>query len=156
MQLGKENLIILQSAKVVKDLIDKRGSIYSSRPPLYVVQDLIADHDHPLFMAYGKQWQKLRKIMHSHFSADRCKNEHIAVQNAEAVEVLYSFLHHPQGWYEQIKRFSTSVVTTLLCKLHFLLFHHTYPDADRLYIDGMRGEQYSNPMVKGIHDAMDD
>lgn len=70
------DVLVFNSAKVVKELVDKRSSVFSSRPPSYVVQTLIAQGDHPLFLPYGKEWSKLRRIMHSHFSAEKCRNEH--------------------------------------------------------------------------------
>jgi hypothetical protein len=36
------NVIVLQSARVVKDLIDKRSAIYSSRPDMWIVQGALA------------------------------------------------------------------------------------------------------------------
>lgn len=40
--LGSQVMIVLNSEEVVKDLLDKRGSIYSSRPDLYVAQDILS------------------------------------------------------------------------------------------------------------------
>ena len=40
LMVGSNPLIMLQSQKIAKDLLDKRGSNYSSRPDLYVLSDL--------------------------------------------------------------------------------------------------------------------
>ena len=40
LMVGSNPLIVLQSQKIAKDLLDKRGSNYSSRPDLYILSDL--------------------------------------------------------------------------------------------------------------------
>lgn len=40
LMIGSTPLIILQSHKIAKDLLEKRGSNYSSRPDLYIMSDL--------------------------------------------------------------------------------------------------------------------
>jgi hypothetical protein len=40
LMVGPNPLIVIQSHKIAKELLDKRGSNYSSRPDLYVLSDL--------------------------------------------------------------------------------------------------------------------
>lgn len=40
LMLGSSPAIFIQSAEMVKDLLDKRGSIYSSRPDLYILSNI--------------------------------------------------------------------------------------------------------------------
>lgn len=40
LMVGSNPLIMLQSHKVAKDLLDKSGSNYSSRPDLYILSDI--------------------------------------------------------------------------------------------------------------------
>ncbi len=40
LMVGSSPLIILQSHKIAKDLLDKRGFNYSSRPDLYIMSDM--------------------------------------------------------------------------------------------------------------------
>ena len=65
-KVGPGTIIVLQSAKVVKELVDKRSSKYSSRPNLYVVQDLIADHDHPLCATLSHPTLSVTDMSYSH------------------------------------------------------------------------------------------
>lgn len=50
LMLGSDVMIVLNSDQAVKDLIDKRGVIYSSRPRFYVAQDIISGGLRVLFM----------------------------------------------------------------------------------------------------------
>jgi hypothetical protein len=38
--LGTKNMVVLSQDQAVKDLFDKKGAIYSSRPDLYIGQTL--------------------------------------------------------------------------------------------------------------------
>lgn len=49
--LGTTVMIVLSSDQVVKDLLDKRSGIYSSRPDLYVMKLLSGGYTRVTFMA---------------------------------------------------------------------------------------------------------
>lgn len=50
--LGTKVTIVLNSDQTVKDLVDKRGGIYSSRPESYIGQDVLSGGLRILFMVY--------------------------------------------------------------------------------------------------------
>lgn len=50
LMLGTKVTIVLSSDVVVKDLLDKRSSIYSGRPEMYMGQDIMSGGYRPLFM----------------------------------------------------------------------------------------------------------
>jgi hypothetical protein len=50
LMLGSKVMIVLSSDVVIKDLVDKRGAIYSSRPEAYIAQDVLSGGLRPLFM----------------------------------------------------------------------------------------------------------
>jgi hypothetical protein len=41
--LGTDSMVVLSGAEEVKDLLDKRGGIYSSRPEMYLPRLMSAD-----------------------------------------------------------------------------------------------------------------
>lgn len=49
--LGTKVMVVLNSDLAIKDLIDKRGAIYSSRPEAYIAQDILSGGLRVLFMA---------------------------------------------------------------------------------------------------------
>ena len=71
--LGTKTLIVLSSDQAVKELLDRRSGTYSSRPELYIGQDLCSDGLRLLMMVryllyllsyllmmkkpYGPQWR---------------------------------------------------------------------------------------------------
>ncbi|KAI0284125.1 CyP450 monooxygenase [Russula brevipes] len=61
------HVIVLNSAKAVHELFEKRSSIYSDRPPLPSLTQLIRMNWNIAFLPYGSRWRSWRKIFHEHF-----------------------------------------------------------------------------------------
>src|SRR6187402_1372679 len=64
-KVGGSDYIWLSSPKAVKDLMDKKSAIYSSRPPAPLAQDVASAGRRQLFMAYGPKYRVVRKVAHS-------------------------------------------------------------------------------------------
>jgi Cytochrome P450 len=60
---GTTTFIWLNSRKSVKELIDRRSAIYSSRHPQPMVERA-SGFKRMVFMPYGKDWRSLRNIVH--------------------------------------------------------------------------------------------
>ena len=58
---GATTFIWLSSPQVVKDLIDRRSAIYSSRPPLPLTSDVLSGGRRVAFMPRNNMWR------HAHF-----------------------------------------------------------------------------------------
>ncbi|THU80027.1 cytochrome P450 [Dendrothele bispora CBS 962.96] len=56
------SVIVLNSAKSVSDLLEKRSSIYSSRPQLTMLHDMIGWKDAFSFSPYNDTWKAQRKL----------------------------------------------------------------------------------------------
>lgn len=52
LMLGSKVMIVINSDVVVKDLIDKKGAIYSSRPEAYIAQNVLSGGLRVLFMVW--------------------------------------------------------------------------------------------------------
>ncbi|RMZ77835.1 hypothetical protein DV737_g4172, partial [Chaetothyriales sp. CBS 132003] len=114
LKLGPATAVVISSPALVKALIDKKSSIYSSRPPSYVSHDLMTRGDHLLVMMHGDKWRLFRKLVHQQFNEVRCEREHITLQNAEAVQMMRDFCVAPGELMNHPKRFSNSIVMALL------------------------------------------
>lgn len=53
LMLGSKTLVVLNKPQAIKDLIDKRGAVYGSRPDLYIGQTLISGGHRLLMMVSG-------------------------------------------------------------------------------------------------------
>lgn len=111
--MGSGTTIVLTSPRLVKQLIDKKSSIYSHRPNSYVGYDLISDGDHLLLMQYSDQWRECRKLVHQYFMDSMVVKNHLPVVDAEAVQMVRDFMLEPEGHMVHPKRFSNSIIMSL-------------------------------------------
>lgn len=114
LKLGPGTAVVLTDRKYVKQLIDKKSSIYSDRPHSFVSHDLISGGDHVLICHYGKTWQTYRKLIHQHFMESIVDKDHLPVQNAEANQLVYDMLHDPDNHMLHPKRYSNSIACSTL------------------------------------------
>lgn len=64
MRIGTTPWVILNSRRVVTELLEKRAAIYSTRPVLPMAHGLASAGKRILVMPYGDLWRRERKIMH--------------------------------------------------------------------------------------------
>jgi len=65
---GATDFIWLSSPKAVKEVIDRKSAIYSSRQPQPMALGAASGGKRMTFMPKGKQWRTLRAILHRVFS----------------------------------------------------------------------------------------
>ncbi|KAF8628962.1 hypothetical protein AX15_003619 [Amanita polypyramis BW_CC] len=59
-----QGLVFLNTPEAALDLMDKRGGIYSDKPPLVMAGELCNGKNMVAFSRYGDQYKRQRKIMH--------------------------------------------------------------------------------------------
>ncbi|KAK5163102.1 uncharacterized protein LTR77_010886 [Saxophila tyrrhenica] len=113
LKLGTGTAAVLTSRRLVKELVDKKSSIYSERPTSYVA-NLISGGDHILLMDYGQQWRATRKLLHQTFMEKVVEGQHLRVQEAEGRQMLRDYLLAPQDHMLHPKRYSNSITMSLI------------------------------------------
>ena len=113
LKLGTGTAAVLTSPRLVKQLIDKKSSIYNERPKSYVA-NLISGGDHILLMDYGQQWRGTRKLLHGTFMEKVVEEQHVQVQEAEAAQMLRDYLINPQDHMLHPKRYSNSITMSIV------------------------------------------
>ncbi|KAI3393066.1 hypothetical protein diail_4775 [Diaporthe ilicicola] len=110
--LGTKVLIVLSSDQVIKDLLDKRSGIYSSRTDVYL-GNVVSNWLRVVLMKYGEQWRMVRKIMHSvlHLSASK---GYVPYQDLESKQMLKGILDEPNLFSAHIRRFTNSLTTQII------------------------------------------
>ncbi|CAG8422833.1 unnamed protein product [Penicillium salamii] len=131
LKTGPSNLVILNRAKDVRELFDKRGAIYSSRPPNHIGNELITrDNVHLLLMPYGQEWRKQRKIYQAILSISAVRAL-TPLQEAEATLTVYQIAQSSECYYDHIRRYSTAVILSSVFGIRGPEFNH--PNITRLY-----------------------
>lgn len=127
--LGTTVMIVLSSDQAIKDLLDKRSSIYSSRPDMYMART-ISNSSRMLLMVgfghnpvgithvddaqeYGDTWRLLRKIVHNSLNI-RVAKTYIPYQDLENRAMLMGFLETPDLFIDHIRRYTNSLTTQMI------------------------------------------
>ncbi|KAF1843736.1 cytochrome P450 [Cucurbitaria berberidis CBS 394.84] len=133
-KIGGTDYIWLSSPKAVKDLMDKRSSIYSSRSPAPLAQDVASAGRRQLFMQYGAKWRSIRKHSHDLLNL-RASVKYQPVQDYESKVLLKELMDSPNDFLLINRRYSASVIMLV-----------TY---------GYRIPSFDDPLIKRIYGVLD-
>ncbi|KAF2963027.1 hypothetical protein GQX73_g10544 [Xylaria multiplex] len=110
--LGTKVVVVLSSDVAVKDLLDKRSAIYSSRPEFYLGQEVLSGNLRPLFLQYGNTWRLVRKLAHGVLNIQVARS-YVPYQDLENRAMLMGFLEAPGQFFGHIRRYTTSLTTQM-------------------------------------------
>ncbi|CAG8950033.1 hypothetical protein HYFRA_00004367 [Hymenoscyphus fraxineus] len=135
LMLGTKVMIVLNSDLAIKDLIDKRGAIYSSRPQAYIAQDILSGGLRILFMVLELptpfyhiidcQIQTCGKWHANFYLADMpiqiahrvlnisAARTYVPYQDLESKAMLLGFLNSPGDFINHLRRYSASLTTQM-------------------------------------------
>lgn len=133
-KIGGTDFIWLSSPKAVKDLMDKKSAIYSSRAPLPLAQDVASGGQRQLFMEYGPRWRLIRKYSHALLNSSTSV-KYRPVQDYESKQLMVDLLDSPERFYDHNRRFSLSVIMLV-----------TY---------GHRLATWEDPLLKKVYTVLD-
>ncbi|KAI0395695.1 putative cytochrome P450 [Xylariaceae sp. FL0594] len=126
---------VITDRRLVKELVDKRSSIFSDRPASYVSHDLITRGDHLLVMRYDETWRTFRKILHRCFNEGICDRRHLRLVDAEQTQMMRDFAERPEQYMLHPRRTSNSIVMGI--------------------VYGVRSETVEAPHLVELYDIMD-
>lgn len=106
-------MAVITDRQLVKNTVEKKSNIYSHRPPSYVSHDLITKGNHLLVMFYGDKWRTFRRLVHQHLMESMVERAHLAIVDAEAVQLVRDYLLFPEDHMVHPKRFSNSVTNSI-------------------------------------------
>ncbi|KIJ43059.1 hypothetical protein M422DRAFT_98165, partial [Sphaerobolus stellatus SS14] len=109
--LGK-SVVIISSAKIAKDLMDKRSSIYSDRPNFIMAGDLTGYRSTFALLPYGEAWRQQRKLI-SHGFSQAMLPRYYSLQEKEARILVRNLLENPNTLFPQTKLRIATIITRL-------------------------------------------
>jgi cytochrome P450 len=89
LKFGPSTVVVLCDRKAIHSLLDKKGAIYSDRPPLYI-GDMLTKGDHMALTTANAVWREKRKIVTHNFSPKMLDEKHFRIQEAELVQVCFA------------------------------------------------------------------
>ncbi|KAF8875598.1 cytochrome P450 [Gymnopilus junonius] len=108
---GKTLVVVLGTVKAATDLLDKRGSIYSSRPRNIMASELMSGGMRGLTMPYGNRWRGWRSLMHAGMGIE-ASNGYKTLQSIESKILLRDLLTETDltRYAAHLRRFAISIV----------------------------------------------
>ncbi|KAH7122099.1 cytochrome P450 [Dactylonectria estremocensis] len=112
LQLGPTPTIVLGSAQAAWDLLEKRGSIYSSRPRFIMGGELLSGGMRGLMAPYSSYWRRWRKLLHGGFM-QRQSETYRPIQSLESKVLMHDLLTDPANFRKHLERYAASVIVTV-------------------------------------------
>ncbi|OBT52291.1 hypothetical protein VE04_05950 [Pseudogymnoascus sp. 24MN13] len=129
-KIAEVDYIWLSSPTAVKDLMDKKSAIYSSRPKMPFAMDVASGGKRQLLMSYNNEWRNIRKYSHQLLNLNASK-AYQPIQDYESLQMMYDMLNVPAEFYKHNQRYSASVIMTVAYGIRVPTFDS--PIAARIY-----------------------
>ncbi|KLU90241.1 cytochrome P450 3A24 [Magnaporthiopsis poae ATCC 64411] len=86
-------VVVLNRWRQVRDLLDARGAIYSSRPRVPATEFVLPPPGdvHTAFMEYGPKWRRTRRAI-TEFTKDDALERLLPIQDAESTQLIWDLL----------------------------------------------------------------
>ena len=98
-------LVILGSAEVANEMLDKKSAIYSDRPVMEMAGELSGFNNWTGFLAYGPRWKETRKYMHHAIGTRESLTEFGPLFESETRKFLKAVLRDPQNAQRHIRSY---------------------------------------------------
>ncbi|RGP79472.1 hypothetical protein FLONG3_2433 [Fusarium longipes] len=105
--LGRST-IVLHSAEVAKDILEKKGANFCDRPR-FTLLEVMGWGRTLTFMPFGKRWQMHRRFLQTSFSNTNVRQWH-ELQRNEAHRAIKSIIERPDTWEKSLRRFAVAIV----------------------------------------------
>ncbi|KAL8383266.1 hypothetical protein RB595_006834 [Gaeumannomyces hyphopodioides] len=132
-------VVILSRWRQVRDLLDARGAIYSSRPRLPAVEFVLPPPGdvHLAFLTYGPKWRRSRRAV-TEFTKEDALEKLLLIQDAETTQLIWDLL-------QDISDSSDAAVDGGRYQDHAL---RAFAGIILASVFGQRGKDYSDPANK--------
>ncbi|KAH9971777.1 cytochrome P450 [Russula compacta] len=105
-------IVILNSSKAAKDLLEKRGNIYSDRHLMPFYKMMGWEWFHPT-TPYGDYWREGRKLLDRSLRASALA-QYRPMQFAKTHDLLYQLLLNPESFHHQIELYQAKLMVSLI------------------------------------------
>jgi len=110
-KIGTRTYIILGTRQAAQDLLEKRGNIYSDRPPSVLLDNYLSKQMGAAFMPYSRKW-RLNRRLHSSLLSSRAADSYRYLQDIQSRMLLHGFLESNE--LEKFHQYTSEVMFTLV------------------------------------------
>ncbi|KAJ7146856.1 cytochrome P450 [Mycena epipterygia] len=119
------SVIVLSSLEAAEELLEKRSSIYSDRPNLPMLNDLMGWDFQLANMKYGDTWRTSRRLFNQGFNIISARNFY-PKELAATHGLLRRFLHTPDAFREHIRQMAGEVIMSVAYGIDVLPVNDPY------------------------------
>ncbi|KAE8366042.1 cytochrome P450 [Aspergillus caelatus] len=110
-QFGRQTIILIADTTIARDLLDKRGSLYSNRPKLVMADDNLVKGMHILLRQYDDRF-RLHQRMEAPVLSPRASSTYYPIQDLESKQLLHELLSS-NDFSLHLERYSISLLYSL-------------------------------------------
>ncbi|KAI0730583.1 cytochrome P450 [Earliella scabrosa] len=104
------HLLVLNSFEAARDLLDKKGALYSSRPRLVMINELMGWDWNLILMPYGRKFQAYRRAVQQEFQAPVVAQSYRTVMSRETVALLDRLSKSPESVAKHMKQMAAATI----------------------------------------------
>ena len=108
LKMGSTTWVLLNSDRVVQEIISKRANITGERPDLPIASGLISRYKRTV-LRQTKEWADGRKVMH-HLLNGTAVRGYAQIQESESLRLLVNYLQEPDHWYKHHFLYAYSII----------------------------------------------
>ncbi|KAH7064128.1 putative cytochrome P450 oxidoreductase [Paraphoma chrysanthemicola] len=113
LKIGPPTLIVLCDRKAIHKLLVEQGAKYSNRKQHYIT-NLITGGVALSMSEDNRKWREQRKVVSHALSPKQLDEKHYKGQEAEATILMNILLNDPADFYQEIRLYTSSVITSLV------------------------------------------
>ncbi|KAI0766218.1 cytochrome P450 [Trametes elegans] len=106
-------LLVINSFDVARELLDKKGALYSDRPRLVMIKELMAWDWNLVLMSYGKLFSAHRRVVQQESQPSVVAREHHPVMGREVLALLHRLLSTPENIVPDLRQMAGSIIMTV-------------------------------------------
>ncbi|PCH43276.1 cytochrome P450 [Wolfiporia cocos MD-104 SS10] len=102
-------VVVVNSTSAAYELFERKSSLYSDRPRMTMLNDLVGCDWHFVFMGYGDRWRERRRIFHQHFHPSAAlQHRPKALKGARVL--LYRLLETPDDFMTHLRHMAGALI----------------------------------------------
>ncbi|KIP12391.1 hypothetical protein PHLGIDRAFT_332753 [Phlebiopsis gigantea 11061_1 CR5-6] len=109
LRMFRTNVIVLNSHRAVRDLLDSRSNIYSDREQMVMMNTLMGWDINFAFKSYGEQWREQRRSFHQIFTPSVVTQYRPRI-SSEAGKLLKRLIDDPEDFMDHIRTTTGAII----------------------------------------------
>ncbi|KAK3945718.1 cytochrome P450, partial [Diplogelasinospora grovesii] len=110
LSMGTKTWVLLNTSRVVNEMIAKRASMTHERPYFPIAGGLVSRGNKRLFLQKTEDWREGRRLIHSLMMSPSTSSTHPQIIESSSLGLLKSYLDHPDRWYAHHYRYAVDIM----------------------------------------------